>query len=43
MIDVKNILKDAKKSIEAKHLMRNEKDFTYELYSKLRGLDFGKM
>ncbi|MEI7508842.1 MAG: hypothetical protein WCJ62_05185 [Flavobacterium sp.] len=24
-----------------KHLMRNEKDFTYELYSKLKGIDFG--
>lgn len=42
MADVKKILLDAIKSIESKYLVRNERDFAYELYSKLRVSDFGK-
>lgn len=42
MKDVKNILKEAINSIQIKYLERNERDFAYELYSKLKSIDFGE-
>jgi hypothetical protein len=39
MVDYKKELKKVLKSIDEKYFQRNERDFSYELYHKLRGLN----